>query len=191
MGLVSSGRSLLPWQRDGSPEARPPGQPLTASSEPPAHAVTCRDTLQSKATQAERRSPARDAATRIAPQDHPRAPTQPAGSCSGAAPPASTQGHPHFSWVPLPSAVPRGTRSSLPRSRDVPPSSLTSHGLPYKVPAQKIIHPKKRIYPQWEHWKWRWGQAGALTPHPVHRTSWELPKRAAVLAEGAEEWPKA
>lgn len=43
-------------------------------------------------------------------------------------------------------------------------------GFPYQVPAQKRIHPKKRIYLQWEHWKRRWGQARALTP-PSHASS--------------------
>lgn len=33
----------------------------------------------------------------LSPRTNPRAPTQPARSCSGAGPPASTQGHPHFS----------------------------------------------------------------------------------------------
>lgn len=119
MSLVLSGHSPLGNAgREGSPEAQTPGQPLPASIRPPA---TSRATLQSKAIQEEGWSPARHAMTHSATQDHPRAPTQPARTCSGAAHPASTQGHPRFSWVPLPSAVPRGTRS-LPLG----PSSILS-----------------------------------------------------------------
>lgn len=187
--LVSCLEWTLPTalaEREGSPEARTPGQPLPASIRPPA---TCRATLQSKAIQEEGWSPATHAVTRSATQDHPRAPTQPARTCSGAAPPASTQGHPHFSWVPLPSAVPRGTRS-LPLG----PSSILSFQ-PHLTwtsppsPSPEDNQSKETRSPTVGALETVLGTSGdSDPPHPMHCTSWELPNQTVVLAE---EQPKA
>lgn len=161
--------------------------------EPPAnhqHTQQLAQTQQSQATQAERWSPAREAATRVAARAQPRAPS------SAAAPPASTQGHPHFSWVPLPSAVPRGTRSSHPRSRDVPPGGLSFQPHPTRASLQSPCPEDNSS--QETHLP----PVGALetalggvrrVPNPPPSTSphWELPNAATAPAGGAEEWLKA
>lgn len=184
-----------PWQRSlvsclnrpfPTTMAGTPGQPLRATSGPPAHGVTCGDALQNKAIQAERRSAVRDAGTCPGDQEHPPAPTQLLwGSSSSCA-----QGHRRFSWVPLPSAVPRGTRSQATPSPPSP-SSLTSQGLLYQIPAPKIIYLQKGIYTAGALETAPGTSRGYVPTNPVCHPSWARRSRAPVPAGAAQEERKA